>query len=69
MKIEDIIEIGKESIIARDIKYEEFAKALGEAVLNYCKDGEGTIYIDDIEFNLYIKNEWTKVSFYFKVKE
>jgi len=69
MKMEDIIEIGKESIIARDIKYEEFAKALAEAVLNYCKDGEGTIYIDDVRFDLFTKNEWVKVSFYFKVKE
>ena len=70
MKFKELTELlGKEIISERDRKYQEFTKAWGEAVLKYCKDGVGTIYIDDIRFDLYTDNKWVKVSFHFKVAD
>jgi hypothetical protein len=46
-------------------KEEKFLKDLGEAILNYFKNGIGTVNIDDIKR----KDEgegWYKMSFYFK---
>ncbi|MCK4328309.1 hypothetical protein KAX02_00545 [candidate division WOR-3 bacterium] len=69
MNTEEIINTGKEIINAREAKEIKLRNDLADAILNYCKDGEGTIYIDDVKFNLYTKNKWTKASFYFKVEE
>jgi len=46
-------------------KEEKFLKDLGEAILNYLKNGIGTVNIDDVKR----KDEgegWYKMSFYFK---
>ena len=67
MKIEEIIKAGEELKKTQETKEKEFSKALGEAILKYCKDGVGTVYIDDVWVELYTEKKWAKASFYFKI--
>jgi hypothetical protein len=46
-------------------KEEKFLKDLGEAILNYLKNGIGTVNIDDFKYTNKGK-DWYKMSFYFK---
>ena len=51
-------------------KEKEFCTNISEALLKYCRDGIGTIYIDDIRIELLpSKDKWHKMSLYFKVVE
>ena len=49
-------------------KEENFLKDLGEAILNYFKNGIGTVNIDDFKY-INKGKDWYKMSFYFKFED
>ncbi len=66
--------MAKKAIMAKDKYMTKFQKILyediGKALLKYCKNGVGTIYVDDVKIDLFpSKGEWHKMSLYFKVHE
>ena len=68
MKMSKNTEIVSHQYITEKMKL--LLEDLGEALLKYCRNGVGTIYIDDVKIDLFpSKGEWHKMSLYFKVME
>ena len=51
-------------------KEKEFYNDISRALLKFCRNGVGTIFIDDVKIELFpSKDEWHKMELYFKVIE
>ena len=63
--------MAKETIVSDGYcteKQEIFLKDIAEAILKYGKNGIGEICIDDVKIDLFpSKDEWHKMSLYFKI--